>query len=290
MTVEEIFKCKALDDYLGGVALTSCNAISALSMAFIECFLECRESGCGIVDLESFVSYFNRVVSERLSRAYSCDRVKGLLKESRRHIEEIYWSIGKVFGSALMLCGKLKSRLSIHTRSPILPLDISLAWDPILDLPYIPASSIKGVVRSYFKNKEIKIDNLGVDNLLGEGEEKGHVGYVIFLDAYPVDCESTLLEPDVITPHYKEAMDETSVRPTPIVFPTIAPGTKICFPIAINTKQNKRLGNMSIVNKLIKSIAEALEEGIGAKTSLGYGRIKIEKEQAHKSTTSRQNP
>lgn len=278
-------RCRALNEYLRDEVLAS-NVISALSIAFTECFNEVVERGRP-EDIEVFVSNFNKVASERLRWAYRCDRVKGLLEESRRHVVEVYERARSIFGSSYLIVGRLESRLLVHTRSPTLPLDISLAWDPVLNLPYIPASTVKGVVRAYLTMGSVTVEGLSVDDLLGEAGKLAHVGYTVFFDAYPVGCEKTLVEPDVITPHYSEVewrVDETSAKPRPIVFPTIAPGTTIYFPVAINVSLAKRLKGKSeaaklaegdAVSKILEHIQKALQIGIGAKTSIGYGRVRI---------------
>lgn len=278
-------RCRALNEYLRDEVLAS-NVISALSIAFTECFNEVVERGRP-EDIEVFVSHFNKVASERLRWAYKCDRIKSLLEESRRHVVEVYERARSIFGSSYLIVGRLESRLLVHTRSPTLPLDISLAWDPVLNLPYIPASTVKGVVRAYLTMGNITVEGLSVDDLLGEAGKLAHVGYTVFFDAYPVGCEKTLVEPDVITPHYSEVewrIDETSAKPRPIVFPTIAPGTTIYFPVAINVNLAKRLKGKSetaklaegdVVSKILEHIQKALQIGIGAKTSIGYGRVRI---------------
>ncbi len=286
-------KCGALNKYLGEEVLASSNIISALTLAFINCFEEVVKEGESKI-IENFVSYFNSIASEKLMLAYDCSRVRGLLEESRRYVVEVYERARSIFGSSFLIVGRLESRLLVHTRSPTLPLDISLAWDPVLNLPYIPASTVKGVVRAYLTMNNVTVEGLGVDDLLGkarksehEAGELAHVGYIVFFDAYPVGCEKTLVEPDVITPHYSEVegrVDETSVKPRPIVFPTIAPGTTIYFPVAVNVNLARRLKEKgkvaklaegNTVNEILEHVQRALEMGIGAKTSIGYGRVKI---------------
>jgi CRISPR-associated protein Cmr6 len=279
-------KCGALNKYLGEEVLASSNIISALTLAFINCFEEVVEEGESKI-IENFVSYFNSIASEKLMLAYDCSRVRGLLEESRRYVVEVYERARSIFGSSFLIVGRLESRLLVHTRSPTLPLDISLAWDPVLNLPYIPASTVKSVVRAYLTMGNVTVEGLSVDDLLGEAGKLAHVGYIVFFDAYPVGCEKTLVEPDVITPHYSEVegrVDETSVKPRPIVFPTIAPGTTIYFPVAVNVNLARRLKEKgkvaklaegNTVNEILEHVQRALEMGIGAKTSIGYGRVRI---------------
>ncbi len=118
--------------------------------------------------------------------------------------------------------------------------EVGLAWDMLFDLPYIPGSSLKGLVRSWSLRGCAELD--GVENrrkcaglvfqlfgatvgwaardeeaqwfadVFGEvpfvgREEGGWAGLVAFYDAYPVERGTGrlgcgLLEPDVVTPHY----------------------------------------------------------------------------------------
>jgi len=101
---------------------------------------------------------------------------------------------------------------------------------------------------------------------------------VIFTDAYPVSYMAHLLEPDVITPHYSVAelaFSEPEASPTPIVFPTITPNTVLRFIVAFkHTRENNQLVNASTITRLVDLITRALEDGLGAKTAIGYGRAR----------------
>ncbi|MDK6029523.1 type III-B CRISPR module RAMP protein Cmr6 [Ignisphaera sp. 4213-co] len=272
-------RCEAIKKYLSFENLPLQNVVSSVLKAFVDCFVECLDGGCG-VDVSDYISFFNRFVTRALAESYKCDRVKHLLNSAREYVARVYTAAEKVFGSAFIIEGELKSRLLIHTKSPVMPLDMGISWDFILNIPFVPASSVKGLARSYFEANKIVVGGLDADELFGS--EEGGVGYIVFFDAYPVSCQEKLIEPDVITPHYPgDRIDELSATPTPIVFPAIAPKTVMHFPVAVNVKLiGKKIGGQGLgkeITAIISNIAKALESGVGAKTSVGYGRIKIVK-------------
>jgi len=145
--------------------------------------------------------------------------------------------------------------------------EIGLEFDPYLNLPIIPGSSIKGAIRSAWKALE-----------LGEGEEvifgrRESVGSCIFSDALPIEPnpDGFILYPDVITPHYhNDIMDETRAEPRPVTYPSIAPGVKFGFVIAVD-----RTISSDLFRKLISALTLAFNMGLGAKTSIGYGVFTI---------------
>ncbi len=38
--------------------------------------------------------------------------------------------------------------LAVHLRNPYMPLEIGLAWHPLFNAPYIPATTLKGAFRA----------------------------------------------------------------------------------------------------------------------------------------------
>jgi CRISPR-associated protein Cmr6 len=91
---------------------------------------------------------------------------------------------------------------------------------------------------------------------------------LVITDALPTS--SAAVEPDVITPHHKEPdVREDQAEPTPLVFPVVKPGATFNFFVAfrsIETRYTKEIYGL---------IMEALAEGLGAKTRLGYGIVKL---------------
>ncbi|MEM2590429.1 MAG: type III-B CRISPR module RAMP protein Cmr6 [Zestosphaera sp.] len=255
------------------------NIVSAISEAFVKCYLEART--------EKYISRFNLVVVKALfgdressgSRSgeasrnggmFSCEKVSKLLSELSRRLDEL---ISPLYAGYHVFDLRLTTvtRLLVHARNPLLPLEVSLAWDPIFNVPFIPSSSLKGAARAYFEINSVVIDSLSASDLFGSEESEG---VVVFTDAYPISCKgNSLLEPDVITPHYSEAgyaIDEVSASPVPIVFLTIAPNVTFRSLVALDWEVRPQTAV-----KVVEKIKEALSMGLGAKTAVGYGRLNV---------------
>ncbi|MEM4435666.1 MAG: hypothetical protein QXO22_01690 [Thermosphaera sp.] len=75
----------------------------------------------------------------------------------------------------------------------------------------------------------------------------------------------------MITPHYVEIagrIDEARSSPIPLIFPVLAPGTVLHILVAL-----KRPVENDLLSDFINKVGKALESGLGARTSVGYGRI-----------------
>lgn len=139
------------------------------------------------------------------------------------------------------------------------PVEIGFAWHPTLGVPYLPASSIKGLIG----HKDHSTDILGSET---------RVGRVICLDAVP--AEPVRLEADVMTPHYLPWSDDNPPAdwrsPTPIPFLTVASGALFLF--AVVPRDRNAADNLAEVGRWLE---DALgNAGAGAKTAVGYGRMK----------------
>ena len=139
---------------------------------------------------------------------------------------------------------------------------------PLYGVPYLPASTIKGVLRSCWNalfESEEENDTGNMDYQLFEDERKK----LIFFDAYPQSFSITL---DAQSPHYK-AYYEGQTAPTdnqkvvPITFICLK---NVAFKLHI-AFQNKALWKQekTRVDETVKCMVE--EYGLGAKTALGYG-------------------
>ena len=159
----------------------------------------------------------------------------------------------------------------------------------VYGVPYIPASSIKGVLRSWiiyskFENDEKKafydkefchVFGCPAQSALG----KAYQGNVTFFDALPT--EAPMIEPDIMNPHYpkwysgeRRAPVDTE-SPVPIFFLTVKQ-TPFQFIMATKPKQDEKVWDLISKEfwgkKLMAWLTEALSEhGIGAKTAVGYG-------------------
>lgn len=147
------------------------------------------------------------------------------------------------------------------------PVENGFAWHPTLGTPFLPGSSVKGMVGAWAKAEQGGQEDR--ERILGS---LGQVGIVRFLDAVPVGPVS--LEADVMTPHYggwtpKDPPGDWR-SPTPIPFLTTALGTQFVFGIVpTSTTQDGDLDTVS------DWLSNALKwAGAGAKTAVGYGRMK----------------
>ena len=219
---------------------------------------------------------FSKDASLALASSYgacSGEAVGALLREAAHNISEIYDSSQAFFCLTLLIEAETLDRLLIHVRSPFMPLEIGLAWHPYLNLPFIPASSLKGALRSYMERSGRRICGLGVEELLGS---KISASRIVFFDALPVGCRGSLIEADVLTPHYPEAqgvVDEARVKPNPIVFPTVSVGVRFRFVVGVRGVDASNLP--CLVKELPSLLGEAFEHGLGAKTSIGYGSVRL---------------
>ncbi len=175
--------------------------------------------------------------------------------------------------------------------------EISMTLHHIGGFPYVPASSLKGVTRSYiidiyFGGDEDKaLEDDGFTYIFGFSKnERSYAGIVSFYDAYP--NEPPLIQPDIMNIHYssyyqgdKNPTDDQN--PTPLTFLTVTEGQ-----FRINLSKNRTDHNEDVKSKIpdqegktswntsnvlavvLPHIKEALSiYGIGAKTAIGYGRL-----------------
>ena len=150
------------------------------------------------------------------------------------------------------------------------PVENGFAWHPTLGTPYLPGSSIKGMVRAWAKcsaDPQPACDI--VQRLLGD---LGQAGQVCFLDAVPLG--PVQLEADVMTPHYAGWTDTDLPgdwrSPTPIPFLTTAAGTAFVFSIMPCCTVSD--GDLDTIGDWLGSAL--IWAGSGAKTAVGYGRFR----------------
>ncbi|MEM1546946.1 MAG: type III-B CRISPR module RAMP protein Cmr6 [Candidatus Methanomethylicia archaeon] len=204
---------------------------------------------------------------------------------------------------------KALSRVLVGTAETFgeIPFEIGLCFDPIMNIPYIPGSTIKGAVSSATYNLlyKSKVKELAEQKdeetvrreakeyaenecrrIFGGGKnENGGIGLIGFTDAYPVRKGKFLLYPDVMTPHYTdETRNELEVMPNPIIYFTIAPETEFRFFMFYRKHRGKRgLSSRDLADYpterelgiVDRGLFYAFIRGVGAKTALGYSRFEI---------------
>lgn len=162
---------------------------------------------------------------------------------------------------------------------------LGMHFDYTYGFPIVYGSSVKGVLKEYFKDcyksrKDIDIDALIADIFDGISYETRKPKPVYardqFLDAIVISSNNKgrILESDALAPHGGPAHNDPFVEPVPIPFIKIASGVKLRFRFKLHTTKDKTGVIMSAEEKL-KVFNEILETfGIGAKTNVGYGQLK----------------
>ncbi len=129
-----------------------------------------------------------------------------------------------------------------------------------------------------YNNLEFKLDNneISLNDLRKIFGTQGGEGSIIFFDAFPTPDQlkkKPILELDIINPHYQPYYQHGEVPgdwhdPNPIFFLTVPAGIEFQFALAL------RDGKQDLLKKAKNLLIEALKNhGVGAKTSLGYGRF-----------------
>lgn len=163
-------------------------------------------------------------------------------------------------------------------------LETSLNLHPIYGTPYLPGTALKGLTAHYAHSISTQYPELSRDGndfkvLFGEQEQAGMIG---FHDAWitPETLNSSLRH-DVMTPHHPQynagsssgeniAAPRDDDSPNPIPFLSVIG----CFTIVLtcNLKEEQATAWLKLAKTLLLKALE--EEGIGAKTAIGYGRMK----------------
>jgi len=211
------------------------------------------------------------------------------------------------------LCLKPEWRLALGIGGASV-YETSITTHHIYGIPYLPASAIKGIARSYiiqekFNDEEEKAilckefcDIFGCSKeheVIKNKKKKKYPshykadreGKITFFDAFPIDKINISL--DIMNVHYKDYYDSQDKNddgtykkgtvkppadwsnPTIINFLTVQ-GTH--FQFLVGAKEISDLINLKIDNKnIVVWLKESLtQHGIGAKTAVGYGYMKEE--------------
>lgn len=185
------------------------------------------------------------------------------------------------------------------------PVENGFLWHHTLGVPYLPGSSVKGMVRAWIEqwaDEKDKKEKEGIDRIFGPKQptEQPQVGEVVFLDAIPLD--TVRLKADIMTPHYGEYYQNKErpkapgdwISPVPIPFLAvkeaifhfaIVPRRQPCLeapgesekssdlPVGKSREGNHR-ADCEIVIDWLKEALEWI--GAGAKTAVGYGRMSVD--------------
>jgi CRISPR-associated protein Cmr6 len=175
------------------------------------------------------------------------------------------------------------------------PTETGMILDRNTGLPYIPASSIKGVLRlacaiNLAKNKysdgNVPDDDEKLVRYFGsESDKNPKRGQLIILDAYSENVPKLKL--DIMNPHFRNyyrGKDDNGKEhkqpvetesPNPIKFLTVKEETAFVFRCAFMPLENKIFSDEEIQRDVDEMFDTAFETvGFGGKTAIGYGRFK----------------
>ena len=269
------------------------NVSSFLKCGFVEKVregLSSRRGGLAAEELSRELNKWRHDIASELADRYSRSNIANLLERARKHVDEAVKALEELGYQVVVNKNYLTlTPLAIGLRNPYTePLEIAIAWDPYMNLPYIPGSSLKGAVAAlaYLRNSE------WYTLLTGRAREppappspaapqrEQRASPVVFLDAYPVNVlASSLLAVDIVNPHYREVegrISEPESSPTPLSFLVVPGGVAFRIVACAAGRWLRSYKGKPSFSELETLIGQALSKGIGAKTSLGYGRFKPE--------------
>lgn len=176
------------------------------------------------------------------------------------------------------------------------PVENGFAWHHTLGVPYLPGSSVKGMVRAFVEqwaddesewqdNPKQKCSD--IDRIFGPRDKPEHaIGSVTFLDALPIN--PVQLKPDVMTPHYSPYYQDSTGKtppadwhlPIPISFLVVTSGNTFQFGLLPRRTKGKDREDCQRAAVWLKQALEWI--GAGAKTAVGYGRFELDSDAEHK--------
>lgn len=215
-------------------------------------------------------SEFLKKVRDRLKQNQNTAR---LLEAYSRRRHKMAARIG-----AKILQGRLVWRL-VSGLGAAHPLETGFVWHRTLGVPFLPGSSIKGMMRAWADPDRGWGAGGRVDELFGDLTSMGRI---MIFDALPVSVPA--LELDIMNPHYapyyKECFEDGRrgtppadyFDPIPLIFLTVAPKARFEFMIA-PVRGRASQNDLEEGAELLKSALETI--GIGAKTAVGYGVFEV---------------
>ncbi|MCC8074703.1 MAG: type III-B CRISPR module RAMP protein Cmr6 [Clostridiales bacterium] len=179
-------------------------------------------------------------------------------------------------------------------------LAIGFNFDYVTGLPYLPGSTVKGVLRSGFRLggyefvRELSDKLQGAPDGVMQALERDifdrETGGDVFFDAYPVvDKDGPLLDTDNLAPVPTDpdspvpVADQRRIKaPTVLAFLRVRPGVRFRFLFyltdsTVPTGEDEEPFSFTASDKKQLFRQLILELGIGAKTNVGYGRMVLPK-------------
>ncbi len=169
------------------------------------------------------------------------------------------------------------------------PFEAGFIWHRTLGVPYIPGSSVKGLLRAWAKPESeggwggVQWSD-DVKALFGDTKDMG-AGRLIVFDALPTAPPK--LEVDIMNPHYGDYYSGKTdanhnpippadyLSPNPIFFLAVAAGQEFRFHLAArpgayrSSEEESRKRDLALGMKLLEEALTTI--GAGGKTAVGYG-------------------
>lgn len=174
------------------------------------------------------------------------------------------------------------------------PTETGMILDRNLGVPYLPASSIKGVLRlahaiNISKGRDTVPDS-ELEYYFGTADTTANTQYrgqLIFLDAYPRG--QVTLKLDIMNPHYSKyysaehKLPVETENPIPIKFLTVKEGTEFVFRCAFMPLTLTDTCDEENIKQMFDTAFAKV--GFGGKTAIGYGRFKLKGDSNDTQTT-----
>jgi len=212
-----------------------------------------------------------------------------------RHRDEAYAVVPRT--SRRVIEASARSRVLLHPATGSTVTDGSLLLHHTYGVPYLPGSALKGICRH--RAERLQADGVslaGVEDwprLLfgwtGEGDTGGESGLFDFWDALWIPesvgrgSHFAPLVEDIVNPHHSDYYTSTDSRPPPsdgdAPIPThiltVAPCTRFLI-VVESFAQGDRVTDLLdwVVATLLRDALR--EDGIGARTRAGYGRLELD--------------
>lgn len=166
--------------------------------------------------------------------------------------------------------------------------ETSLTLHPVYGVPFIPSSSVKGIVRNWFIQAYCDGNEAALDEnkwgrfVFGTQENRGAVQFHDILLYKGLNIEA-----DILTVHFnnyysgKKPATDYGHKINPVLFWTVNVNEANIF-LTMKKGREIELPAKDILNAVVAWTIQAFKEfGIGAKTSLGYGLFKEVKDNSN---------
>ena len=238
------------------------------------------------------------------------DKYKESMNAAEKVVDDLATALKNIYGHSYIVTTKVSSTITVGRGLMDIITENGLSWDPVLDLPYIPASELKGAVRllvlkaSALKAKkegfQVSLDLFGKvrgkvlpenkyadeyevfskflgNNFVVDYTEE-HVGELVLTDAYPVQDPDNLpdnlpVELMVLTPHYtSNVKQEYEVKPTPLRYLGISRKTSLKFAVGVTKDGIDVLRDIASKLDLKVQPDQLLKSMINDALAIGIGR------------------